>query len=86
MTWAARYSRTEQPELTIYRHGLEVERVNLEDARAWLAGTDLDYASKVSLREQIDARMGPPECSFPSCVMHAVDGDSCWGHGGSDPL
>lgn len=72
MTWAARYSRTEQPELTIYRDGLEF---------AYLDITNL------SLVTDLLARIPATECiQTDACRNHAVDGQRCWEHGGSDPL
>lgn len=84
MTWAARYSRTEQPELTIYRDGVEVSRMSTDDrwfsrilARSRNAPLVADIAARVPVRECIET---------DACRNHAVDGERCWDHGGSDPL
>lgn len=87
MTYAARYSRTIEPELTIYRDGVEIDRVNADRALDWLATARLDYPSAATLREQIEARLNPPECrEREACHLHAVDGERCVLHGGSDEL
>ena len=101
MTWAARYSRTEQPELTIWRDGVEVgreadflalSRIISRDCEcgltinlAYLLSTALYHDA--DLRADIAARVPVRECiQTDACRNHAVDGERCWEHGGSDPL
>lgn len=85
MTWAARYSRTEQPELTIWRDGEETGRVSLVIAASKLGkaifGTRSDLASDIA------ARVPVTECEEPGCVHWAMPDGRCHHlHGGSDEL
>ena len=99
VTWAARYSRTEQPELTIYLNGDEMQRESIPLADfpcdngdqctlPWLpVGRHAVLNHDPDLRADIAARVPVRECiETDACRNHAVDGERCWDHGGSDPL
>lgn len=92
MTWAARYSRTEQPELTICDETGEVGRFTVG------FGGELDEAMKnpllaglirmtSDLAADIAARVPVTECEEPGCVNWAMPDGRCHHvHGGSDEL
>lgn len=101
MTWAARYSATDEPELTIYRDGVEHSRVAVECAgyaltamRGNLCLCDKGSRSWIveiihdrDLRADIAARVPVRECEeTQACTRHAMPDGRCREHGGRDEL
>ena len=99
MTWAARYSRTETPEITIWRDGEVVDRLAVDRvarvvrldpcscgydrAITWI----VQVAHDADLRADIAARVPVTECEEPGCVHWAMPDGRCHHlHGGSDEL